>query len=167
MLQYHITDETDLHHLHHVVHMCEKRLRVLDAADARNPDPSNEFGFDHVPEPSAEEYDEYHRKKVFIQEERQKAVMKLNSALAQLRRATHPDLLRDEIFQNFDVDKAWALRKTPPPQNSTAGFAALNAVTSASGTAPRHSASSTPCGTVEIVRGERPAPTRACCTSSL
>ena len=125
-LQYAITTNRDLHHVHHVVHMCEKRLRLLDAADARNPyptDPNRGPGGDHPYDlhihdwkPSEEELLEHYGKKSFIHENRQRTVLKLNQALALLRRATHPDLLRDEIFQNFDVDHLWTLRKTPPPE---------------------------------------------------
>ena len=124
-LQYVITSDFDLHHVHHVVHMCEKRLRLLDAADARNPyptDPNRGPNGDHPYglqlydwKPSEEELQEHLGKKAFIRELRQKTTLTLNQALALLRRATHPDLLRDEIFQNFDIDHLWTLRKTPPP----------------------------------------------------
>ena len=117
--QYVITDPLNLHHLHHIVHMCEWRLRVLDASDMLNVYPQCPFDegslYADQWDPSPEQVAEYNGKKAFISEHRQKTVTKLNHALALLRRATHPDLLQDEIFESFDVDKAWELRKTPPP----------------------------------------------------
>jgi hypothetical protein len=119
-LQYTITDNLDLHHLHHIVHMCEKRLRILASSDKLTVYPQCPFDDGSLLadqwEPSAEELAEYRGKKAFIQQHHEKTVMKLNWAIAQIRRVTRPDLLQDEIFQdNFDVDKAWELQKTPPP----------------------------------------------------
>ena len=121
--QYQINDGFDLRHLLHLVHACEKRLRECDAADKQNFYPQNPYDdgasltgrlLADQWEPSPEELATFAGKQALIADTRYAATVKRNRALAMLRQATHPSLLNDDIFKDFDLDKAWAARPPPP-----------------------------------------------------
>ena len=125
--QYQITTGyPNLHHVHHVLFACEKRLSDCDAADAQNPYPQNphKHGDDasfierHLSDqwqPSEQELAVYFGKRALIDDRRTTALIKRKHALALLRQATDPLLLQDDIFKDFDLEKAWAATFPPPP----------------------------------------------------
>lgn len=119
---YHITTGgPNPQHVQHVLHACEKRLRDCDAADAQNPHPQpprenacrGSLLADQW-QPSPEELAVHLGKKALIDDTRASALIKRDHALALLRQTTHPGLLHDDIFSDFDLDAAWAARPSPP-----------------------------------------------------
>ena len=113
-----------LHQLH-IVQACEKRLRDCDEAEENNVYPENPNHAEVVyAQPSSTptradwEADpramaRYIFKKTVIKDKRAEAKYKRDRALAKLRTRTHPNLLKDSIFDPLDVEAEWSNLKPP------------------------------------------------------
>lgn len=113
-----------LHQLH-IVQACEKRLRDCDEAEANNVYPKNSNPAEVVhaqpsPAPTRADWEadpramaRYIFKKTIIKDKRAEAKYKRDRALAKLRTRTHPNLLKDSIFDPLDVEAEWSNLKPP------------------------------------------------------